>query len=370
MARVVLTGGGTGGHLYPGLAIIEAMREIEPCEVLFIGTKHGLESRVVPENGLPFRTVWIGGMHRGKIKRNLLFPLKMLVSFIQAAFILHGFKPELVIGTGGYVSWPVLSASSRLRIPYVIQEQNQAPGLVTRLMDKRAERIFLSFENSKQFYKNQNGLRITGNPTRSMLSKGNREEAYKLFYLNPNKKTLFVFGGSQGAYGLNQEMLRIYPALLEDSQLQILWSTGPRWFDAIQTACSLQSDRIKVVPYITDMGAAYRITDLLVCRSGATTIAEVTRVGLPVIFVPFPAAADNHQETNARALVEENAAELVLESEFKNDRLPQAIKTLFADDQKRQSLSVHCKKLGKPEAAQDIAREILSLCHAEKRNHG
>ena len=369
MARVVLTGGGTGGHLYPGLAILETMREIEPCDVLFIGTKHGIESRVVPENGLPFQTVWIGGMHRGKIKRNFLFPLKMLVSFIQSIGMLHGFKPELVIGTGGYVSWPVLSAASRLKIPYVIQEQNQAPGLVTRLMEKRAERIFLSFENSKRFYKNQNSL-VTGNPTRAMFSEGNCEEAYKLFGLDSKKKTLFVFGGSQGAYGLNQEIARVHPELLRDNNLQILWSTGPRWIDEIQTACQSQSDRIKTVPFITDMGAAYRITDLLVCRSGATTIAEVTRVGLPVIFVPFPAAANNHQETNARALVESNAAELVLESEFGEDKLIDTIKTLLADDQKRKVLRANCSQLGRPEASQHIAREIIALCHAEKRNHG
>jgi UDP-N-acetylglucosamine--N-acetylmuramyl-(pentapeptide) pyrophosphoryl-undecaprenol N-acetylglucosamine transferase len=359
MLRVVLTGGGTGGHLYPGLAIADELAKRIPCGFLFIGTRRGIESSVVPARGMAFKTVWIGGLKRGRFLANLLFPLKMAVSFFQAAAILLRFRPDLAVGTGGYVSWPVITAASMIGCHTVIQEQNQKPGLVTRLLARRADAVHLSFESSTRYFRKNPRIHVSGNPTRADLERSRDESAYGQFGLNPGRTTVFVFGGSQGAKSLNSAFVQITGSLMTQTDIQMLWAAGPRWHAGILNHVRPYGDRIRVFPYITEMGLAYAVSDLVVCRAGASTAAEVARLGLPVVFVPFPGAAGGHQEANAEAMVEAGAAALVAEGPDFTARIETEVLNLVRDPQKRGALSAKIRSFARPDAAERIVTQIL-----------
>jgi UDP-N-acetylglucosamine--N-acetylmuramyl-(pentapeptide) pyrophosphoryl-undecaprenol N-acetylglucosamine transferase len=360
MLRVVLTGGGTGGHLYPGLAIADELAKRVPCTFLFIGTRRGIESSVVPAKGMAFKTVWIDGLRRGRFLANLFLPLKMAVSFFQALAILIRFRPNLAVGTGGYVSWPVIAAASLTGCHTVIQEQNQKPGLVTRLLARRADAVHLSFESSAAYFRRNRRLHVSGNPTRADLERSRNESAYGQFGLDPGRTTLFVFGGSQGAKGLNAAFIQIAGSLVAETGIQILWAAGPRWSADIQNQTqSFGGDRIRVFPYINEMGLAYAVTDLVVCRAGASTVAEVARLGLPVIFVPFPGAAEGHQEANAKTMAEAGAAVVVPEGPDLALRLGSEVLRLVRDPEKREILSGRIRSFARPDAAERIVTQIL-----------
>ena len=358
--RVTLTGGASGGHLYPGLAIIEELKRREPCEVQFIGTRQGLESRVVPELGYQFNTIWMAGICRGRILVNLLFPAKMVVSLIQSLFSVSRFMPDVVIGTGGYVSWPVMMAAWIIHRPAFIQEQNQKPGLVTRVLSPLMQGVFLSYENTRSYLIRQRNVHVCGNPTRNTLTAVNRKEACREFGLKTDKTTVFIFGGSQGALGIN----RAISARIEDLmklEIQILWGTGLRWYEEIAGKTEPYRNRIVVMPYIHNMAAAYALSDLIICRSGATTVAEINRLGKTAIYIPFPGAAGNHQEINARALVHQHAAAMVLESEIASGKLDDCIRDLIGNAGKRIELARNAKKFGFPDAAACIADHIVNF---------
>ncbi|MBN2105670.1 undecaprenyldiphospho-muramoylpentapeptide beta-N-acetylglucosaminyltransferase [bacterium] len=358
--KIVLTGGGTGGHLYPGLAIIEAMKQQTDCIVRYIGTKRGVEKHVVPEAGYPFYSIWMSGIHRGRVVSNLLFPIKMMVSLIQSVCMMLVFCPDAVIGTGGYVSWPVMMAAWILRKSRYIQEQNQQPGLVTRILAPLMQGVFLSYPESREFFRRQNHLYICGNPTRQDLNKSESSKSYKKFRMNSNCTTLFIFGGSQGARGINRAMLSRIDRLMKIKRLQILWATGPRWLKNISEKTSEYSDRIRVFPFISDMGAAYSVADIIVCRSGATTIAEIACLGKPALFIPFPGAADNHQVANAQILAEAGAAVIVQESEICSGKLDETLDDLINNPQRCKRMAEKIRTFGHPDAARCIAERILS----------
>jgi len=363
--KVILTGGGTGGHLYPGLAIVEALKCRTPCQVLFIGTKLGLEAKIVPQKGYLFKTVWIRGLRRGHLLKNMLFPIRMVFSLLQAIVIVQTFKPEVLVGTGGYVSWPVLSAGLLLRYKTVIQEQNKAPGLVTRLLAPYVNSVHLSFEASKQCFRKKENLHFSGNPTRADLEVSDPKEAYQHFGFQAEKPVLFIFGGSQGARSINRAFLKIVNSLLRRSEVQILWATGSRWFEGIQDQIKGENERIKLFPYLQEMDLAYAVTDLLVCRAGATTVAEVARLGIPAIFIPFPAAAGGHQEENARALLAAGAGEMVLEDQAIEQRLEETIQQLLINKKRRETIGERVKDFGKPNAAELIVDDILNIRGSE-----
>jgi len=361
--RVVLTGGGTGGHLYPGLAIVDELRRRFSCKILFIGTKKGLEARVVPEMGYTFKRVWISGLSRRSLIRNLLFPMKMVVSLTQSLLIIKRFDPEFVIGTGGYVSWPVVAAGVVLRKRTIMQEQNILPGLVTRVMAPLVDVVFLSYDESIRYFRKRSNLEVVGNPTRADLT---TTRPMSDFGLDPGGTVLFVFGGSQGAAAINRAVLHMVDHLMQIPDLQILWSAGPRWADDVSRSVRKYGGRISVFPFIDDMASAYKISDLILSRAGATTIAEITRLGLASVFVPLPGAAGGHQEENAKALWKAGACEFVLEDRIYSGELEKVLQDLLKNSEKRKKMGRNAKRFARPDASKRIVDHILRLKSEEE----
>jgi UDP-N-acetylglucosamine--N-acetylmuramyl-(pentapeptide) pyrophosphoryl-undecaprenol N-acetylglucosamine transferase len=359
--RVVFAGGGTGGHLYPAIALAEAFQKRDiKFSCVFIGTTYGIEARVVPQLGYSLHLIWMRGLLRKLTLENLLFPLRLLVSAIQCARLFGKFKPHVIIGTGGYVSGPALMAASWRKIPHVVQEQNSFPGLATRKSSKKAAAIFLTFEESRKFFPNSANVRVVGNPVRGSLQKASREGAIREWNLSAKATTLFVFGGSQGARRINQIMLEILPKLSEIKSLQILWATGPASFDEIKNQCKDYS-AVRVVAYIEKMSLAYAAADFVICRSGASTLAELALCGLPSILIPFPFATADHQTFNAAAVEKAGAAILIHEKDLKADLLREKIHELMDSPRQRKKMAAAAKSLAKPRAADDIVDFCLSL---------
>ncbi len=354
---VLFTGGATAGHLFPALALAQEVSKQRNCLIGFAGSRKGLEAKIIPEKGYPFYSLWISGIQRKRFFGNLLLPVKILVSLFQAGKILMSFKPEIIVGTGGYVSWPVLTVGIILRKRIIIQEQNQFPGLVTRLIAPFSDSVHLSFESSIRYFKKKSNLHITGNPTRSDLENKNTHQSYDYFQLDSNKTTLFVLGGSQGSLFINKIIIRYLPGLLEQADVQILWATGDNWYEWIKKETEKYS-QVKVHPFIKEMGYAYAVCDLLVCRAGATTVAEITRLGIPTVFIPLSTSAADHQLYNAQVLSQARAAEMILEKEIDHRFLP-VIKSLLNNAGKREKMGEKAKDFSKPNAAEVIARDIV-----------
>lgn len=357
--NILLAGGGTGGHLYPALAIADEIKKLAPTSnILFVGTKDKIEARVVPSHGYDFRTIWISGLHRRLTVHNLLFPVKAAVACMQSFFLIKQWKPDVVVGTGGYVCGPVVYVASLLGIPVVIHESNSYPGVTTRLLAHRATKVLIAFDETKRWLKRTEHVELVGTPTRSGLGKAERTAALNFFALDPAKKTVLVFGGSLGAASINNAIVNLLDEL-QRNNAQLIWQTGQSDFERIRTAVGKRTIGW-IGPYIDRMEYAYAAADVAVCRSGALTIAELTRVGLPAILVPYPYAAADHQTANARTLVEAGAAVLVKDVELQTS-LGRELTRLLRNDERRKQMAEASKKLGRPEAGITIARNILEL---------
>jgi UDP-N-acetylglucosamine--N-acetylmuramyl-(pentapeptide) pyrophosphoryl-undecaprenol N-acetylglucosamine transferase len=358
--RIVFAGGGTGGHLFPALAIAEEIRLIAPsAEILFVGTKGKIESRVVPELGYRFETIWISGFRRSLKISNLLFPVKVLVAMIQSNRILSGFGPDAVVGTGGYVSGPVVYIATLRGIPTLIQEQNSFPGATTRFLGKRVDEVHCTFKQSTKYFPRPEKVFVTGNPTRRGLENVDRQDALRYFgYGLKAQKTLLIVGGSLGAHSINRAVTGILPALIDEG-FRVIWQTGTEDYATTTAVAEHFGKTIWVKPFIDRMDYAYAVSDLVVCRAGATTIAELTRLGKPAILIPYPHAAADHQSENARAMAEEGAADIVDDAVAGTNLLP-AILSAVRDDRLR-SMSDAGKRLGNPAAARTIATRVLAL---------
>ncbi len=367
--RFIIAGGGTGGHLFPALAIVDELKRTEPnAEILFIGTKDKLEERVVPQRGYEFRSIWISGFHRRRLLKNILFPVKLLVSIMQARSIIKQIKPSVIIGTGGYVSGPVLYAATMMHIPAVIHEQNSYPGITTRLLGTRVNEVYLTFSESRKHLKQTNNVIVTGNPTRSSLERVNRVEAHSYFGFDQQekKRTVLIFGGSLGAHTINQAVLKNLNVLMQ-SNVRVIWQTGQDDYEEMKKASSrYSSSAIWVNTFIDRMEFAYAVSDLVVCRAGATTIAELTRLGKPAILIPYPHAAANHQLHNATMLAEAGAAALLRDEEV-TEKLAKTVMDLFNNEAALRRMGDACKKLGKPNAAREIVERILALTKTTNR---
>jgi UDP-N-acetylglucosamine--N-acetylmuramyl-(pentapeptide) pyrophosphoryl-undecaprenol N-acetylglucosamine transferase len=366
--RIVFAGGGTGGHLFPAIAIAEEITKQRPgVRITFIGTQHKIESIVVPERGYDFESIWISGFRRKMTPENLLFPAKMIVALLQSFVLLRRLRPAVVVGTGGYVSGPPLYIASLLGIPTLIQEQNSYPGVTTRFMAARANEVHLSFSASRRYLKRKDNVHVSGNPTRDLVGRVSRASGASRLGLDPDKFTLLVFGGSLGARSINNAFLGILPGLLA-AGIQLVWQTGQQEHQLYEAEASRitgdSGDGVKVLPFIERIEYAYAACDLAVCRAGATTIAELSRAGIPSILVPYPFAAADHQTENARAMEEAGAAVLVRDSDL-GSRLAGTIQSLMTDRERLQRMRESARKAGVSDAAAVLARAVLNLAEAK-----
>ncbi len=360
--RILITGGGTGGHVYPALATIEALQEQGNFEFLYVGGKDGIETRLVPRDKIWMETLWIAGFMRSLALKNLLFPFKLLASLYKSWRIIRRFKPHIAVGMGGYVTGPVLYIAAKLRIPVLIQEQDLYPGVTTRLLAKYVDRICLSFEGATKYLtKFLKKTIVTGNPVRKDLLQLNRDTALQKWGFDRQKLTILIFGGSQGARSINLAMLKILPELIKSYSFQMIWQTGEKQYDSVRVAADFDQANIRILPYIQDMPDAYAVADIIVCRAGASSLAELAVVGRATILVPYPYAAGKHQEHNSRMMEEAGAALMVLEGEGWEEKLQTALEKLLSDPDLRQQQSLAWKKMARPNAAQQISEEIITL---------
>ncbi len=357
--RIIFTGGGTGGHIFPAVAIAEEVKKSKPdAEIFFIGTKNKIEAKVIPKKGYPFYSIWISGWRRKLHWESILFPLKVIVAMIQSYSILKKINPDVVVGTGGYVCGPVVRMASYLGIPTLIQEQNSYPGVTTRMLAPGADQVHITFDETRKYLKHTGNVFTSGNPTRNELDSVSRDEALKKFGFDPSRPVVLVFGGSQGAETINNAILQSMTTL-RDNEAQLLWITGDAMYDKVKENVGQHEDH-RIVPFIDDMASAYAAATLAVCRAGATTIAELTRTGVPAILVPYPYAAANHQEFNARTLSDHGAARLVLNTDLVRE-LPDILNELLGSPATLASMRKKAKALGKPDAGKTIAQSILEL---------
>jgi len=362
--RILFAGGGTGGHVYPALAVADELRRIRPeVGVTFVGTHDRLESRVVPERGYDFRAISISGFRRSFSLEGLLVPLKVVHALVQSLLLLARLKPAVVVGTGGYVSGPPVAAAWLLGIPTLLQEQNSYPGVTTRLLARLAKEVHVTFATTGGYLSRRATVHLTGTPTRPEIGTVSRRDAAERFGLDPDAVTLLVLGGSQGAASLNDAMLAMLPDLLR-RHVQVVWATGSGEFkrveEALRRALPAGDPRVHCVPYIDRVEDAYALADLAVARAGATTLAELMRAGVPALLVPYPHAAADHQTDNARTMVEAGAALMVKDAEVVAS-LGERLGLLLDDPARRCTMGARARSLAHPEAAREVAEAVLRL---------
>jgi len=361
--KIVISGGGTGGHVYPGIAIANELKKLaSDVEITFVGVKNRIEAKIVPREGYPLKTIHVQYFSRKIGIKTITFFFSLKIGFIQSLLFLLRYKPDVVIGTGGFVSGPVTYAASLLGIPTLIQEQNSYPGITTRLLAPKVKRIHLAFEEAIKYLpkvKDKTKFRITGNPVRMSAVKSERFIALDKFNLDKNKKTLLLFGGSQGAAALNKALLQTLPQL--QTEIQIIWQTGEPDYSKLRSAVEKLNHKIYIQPFIYNMADAYNAADLAICRAGAITIAELMQMAVPSILIPYPHAAEAHQEKNARVLVRANAAEMILQQDLNPTVLKTTIERLIYNEEKLSDIKKNCEKFYFKNAAEEIAKSVLEL---------
>lgn len=356
--RVILAGGGTGGHIFPAIAIANALKKLAPdTEILFVGAKGKMEMEKVPAAGYPIEGLDIAGFDRSSLIRNIGLPFKLIRSFWQVRGIIRRFRPDAVIGVGGYSSFPVLRYAQAQGIPTFIHESNSFAGKSNILLGKKAVKVFVASDGMEKFFPSAKLLR-TGNPVRSSIaaSTASRESGIAFFGLDPAKKTVLVTGGSLGAKGINEAIAAGLDKLLA-AGIQLIWQTG-KPFAGKASELAAGKPLVWTGDFIAKMEMAYAAADVVVSRSGAMAIAELCVVGKPVVFVPFPFAAEDHQTANARHLVEQNAGLLVKDAEAKTTLIP-ALLQLVADDSKCAELKTNIHRLAVTDADAVVAKTVL-----------
>ncbi len=364
--KIVIGGGGTAGHVYPGLALARALRELsDDVDILYIGSRQGVEAQIVPREGYRFLGLNVKGLRRRLSPQAAQVFLLAGKSSLEARKIIKRFGADVVVGLGGYVSLPVGGAAYTLGIPLVVHEQNSIPGLANRVLGKVAAMAAVAFRSAEEFFP-RNKATLTGNPIRPEITDAKREEALEEFGLDGKRKTVLVFGGSRGARHLNQAFVEAYNLLRDNSRLQIIHLTGPGELEDVESAMSLlrsadDSLSYQAHGYCDDMGQAYAASDLAVCRAGAMTIAEITARGLPSLLVPYPYATANHQEKNAEELVKLGAARMVLDRELTGEILAGQISELSGDQALLDSMGEKACLYGKPDAAKRLAELVMGV---------
>ena len=356
--NILISGGGTGGHIYPAISIAnELKKRHKNASFLFVGAKDRMEMQKVPQEGYKIKGLWISGIQRKLTFANLLFPIKLLSSLINAYKIIKSFKPNIVIGTGGFASGPTLFVANLLNIKTVIQEQNSYPGITNKLLSKRADKICVAYDGLDRFFPKEKILK-TGNPVRQDLLDTNnkRIEAINHFNLKADKKTLLIIGGSLGARSINN-LIQENINWLVSNQIQVIWQTGNLYYNEFKKNDELEG--VKTYAFLNRMDLTFAVADFVISRAGASTVSELCIVGKPVLFIPSPNVAEDHQTKNALAVVHKNAALLLKENEL--ERFQSVFNELLNDDKLQEKLSDNIKKLALPDATKNIINEIEKL---------
>lgn len=356
--KFILSGGGTGGHIYPAVAIANELKSRFPdAAFLFVGAEDKMEMQKVPQAGYAIKGLWIAGLQRKLTLQNMLFPVKLVDSLWKSRKIIKEFKPDVVIGTGGFASGPLLQMANMLGIPTLIQEQNSFPGITNKLLSKKANAICVAYENLEQFFP-KGKMILTGNPVRQDLIAidEKREEAIAHFKLDAKKKTLLVLGGSLGARRVNQLIEKELKNILAQG-VQIIWQCGKLYFEEYK---KYNSEQVQVVAFIERMDFVYAAADIIISRAGASSVSELCIVGKPVIFIPSPNVAEDHQTKNAKAIVDKKGALLLKESQLDSE-FSLVFEALLKDKEKQNQLSENIKELALPNATKQIADEIVKL---------
>lgn len=358
--KILVAGGGTGGHVFPGIAVAEELRrQRRDCEVVFVGTRGGLEAQAVPEAGFRIRFLLSSGFHRRQWWRWPWAALVNAVGLLQALWVVASENPKAVLGTGGYVSAPLSLAAKLLGRPLVLQEQNSIPGLANRVLARVADEVHLSFLEARAWFSRKHHLKITGNPVRAHILSGDRESAVREFRLQPGRPTVFVFGGSLGAKRINEAAIEALRRLNGRVDVQFILQTGRPDHERVRAAVQAENLPATVLPFVKNIHMAYAVADLVVCRSGAMTLSEIAVCGLPSVLVPYPFAAHNHQEVNAANLVDRGAAVCIVDGELTGERLAKEIAHLLADRQALSRMSANARLFARPDAAARLARTLL-----------
>jgi len=359
--KFILSGGGTGGHIYPAIAIANELKLRFPdAEFLFVGAKDKMEMQKVPQAGYKIKGLWIAGLQRKMTFDNTLFPVKLITSLLKARSIIRDFKPDVVIGTGGFASGPLLQVAGIAGIPYVIQEQNSYPGITNKMLAKGADKICVAYEDLERFFPKRKMV-LTGNPVRQDLldiqKKSKRKEAIDYFKLVDDKRTLLVLGGSLGSRRINQLIAKEIVNFVAQG-VQVIWQCGKFYFEEYKHFSG--KENIQVLSFIDRMDLVYAAADIVISRAGASSVSELCLVGKPVIFIPSPNVAEDHQTKNAQAIVDRKGALLLKEVEL-DTRFETVFNGLLANVSLQQELSENILKLGKPAATNDIVEEIIKL---------
>ena len=366
--RVIISGGGTGGHIFPAVSIANEIKAKRPdAKILFVGAEGRMEMQRVPAAGYPIKGLPIAGFNRNNLLKNIPVLFKILESRRMARRILRDFRPQVAVGVGGYASGPTLNVAESMGIPTLLQEQNSYAGVTNKLLAKKARKICVAYDGMSRFFPADKIL-FTGNPVRQNLLEGTvqKDDAVRSFGLVPGKRTILVIGGSLGARTLNESILGNLPLVKQQNNVQFVWQTGKYYSSAIKEELDRRGcpDNLKVMDFIADMKQAYAAADLVISRAGAGSISEFCLLGKPVILVPSPNVAEDHQTKNALALVQKNAALYVPAAEARRSLLPLAFNTV-ADHEKLETLSRNIIQLARPNAASDIADEVIKLAEGK-----
>jgi UDP-N-acetylglucosamine--N-acetylmuramyl-(pentapeptide) pyrophosphoryl-undecaprenol N-acetylglucosamine transferase len=363
--RVLIAAGGTGGHLYPGIAIAEEWKRLHPdSRVVFVGTARGPEQKAVPAAGFELRTIAARGLPRRVSLGWIQAAYGLVKSLVQSFRLIVELKPHVVVGTGSYVSAPAVLIARLFGIPVILQEQNSIPGATNRWLNLVADEVHISFLESRGYFRRKNNLRVSGNPIRRSLLMQDKGSAYEVFGLDPEKKTLFVFGGSRGAASINKATEGALPLLKHLGRLQLIWQTGKEDFEGIQKRIQPAPIPVRLFPYLEAIEKAYAIADIAVCRAGAMTIAELTACGVAAILVPYPHATRDHQTHNARGLLDRDAALVIADHELTPETLAGKIESLVRDEPRLRRLARNARAFARVDAAQRIARSMEQLVQA------
>ncbi len=362
--KVIISGGGTGGHVFPAIAIANTLKKkVKGIEILFVGAKGKMEMEKVKAAGYPIEGLWISGLQRRLTYKNISVPFKIISSLLKSNRIIKNFKPDVVVGVGGYASWAVVKVASFKTIPTLIQEQNSFPGKTNINLSRKVNKICVAFSGMEKYFPELK-IVLTGNPVRQEVVniENKKEEAIKYFEFEPGKKILLAIGGSLGAKTIN-ESIKKYLELFAKENIQVIWQTGKLFFETAKEAANIFSNnKIRVIDFIDRMDMAYAAADIIVSRAGAISVSELCIIGKPAVLIPSPNVAEDHQAKNALALVKSNAAILIKDSDSRLV-LGKTVIELLNDDVKCKMLSDNIKTLALPHAADAIADEVIALAN-------